>query len=166
MARVYKSFGQTFVQPTEDEWRKLDRDRQFRVGMGRVSSNLDSNLSNAARSGVGATAAMLVGGGVLTYGAIRSKKIRYVLQAILHLPFSWILAWSVCLYVSLRWLDADSADSGSITMDGFTDTSLKCWIAASVISIVWTALYVCLRTVPKWRRLVALERRAQGRPFP
>jgi hypothetical protein len=161
MAREWTGwFGDRHIELSQDDMDTINRNRQFTQDMNNVGANVQSEMGGALASGVAGTAALVVGTGALTYGAIKSKRIRYVVQAVLHLPMSWMIAWGVCLLASMGPMGLLSGDVSGISDEQMVTWIVVCWALASVISIVWTAIYVKVRTLTKWRALAAMEQQA------
>lgn len=111
------------------------RDLEWQQAKAKFSNDMSNAPADAVRGAVGDMVTIgLVGAGV-GIGMAKNKKFRYGVQAFLHLPMAFVVALMTIFMLN----------------PGEAELSFLWW--AIVISIVWTGLYVALRTVPKWRRL-------------
>jgi len=149
MARIERDgfHGGHRVTGLEHDVREARQSAQYRQDMGRISSQLADAPGDALAGAARTTAGMALGGAAVGVGMVRSRRFRYLVQAVLHFPMAFAVVFGAAL---LRGMPDLSAMSG--------DDQIAQWIAGRLLvtligAAVWTALYVVLRTLPKLRAL-------------
>ena len=122
---------------------EAQRNAKHKADMDRISQSFADMPGEIARGTVRDMATI----GLVGIGMARNKKFRYTVQALIHLPIAFM--------VSI--LAAIGINQGELSGAGFG------W--AVLATVVWTGLYIALRTVPKWRKLNR-EMRTPPRPQP
>lgn len=154
MARLYKDhFGQYHLTDLGGDIAQAKRNAQFHQDMARIEANASDGIANAVSTGVAGSAGLVIGAGALTYAMVKDKKIRYAVQVIIHLVVTWFLVYAIVFASGIPGADTDSAGN-----DEWTALFIRSWAIASIASLIWTGVYIRLRTVPKWRRLNELTR--------
>ena len=105
---------------------QAQQDREFARRVSNMPGQvLKDSATDAAVYGATTTAIAL--------GMFFNERFRYFVQALLHLPMSFF-----AVFVAYAFIDPTISEG---------DLFRNCVIGA----LIWTGLYIALRTIPKWR---------------
>lgn len=128
MAKLYQNWDGTYT-PDKAMLRDIDRAHTEAQWDREQAETWNGMAGNVLRE----TASDLAVVGGLAVGAVVFPHLRYILQALLHFPMAWVVAWFI--------------------LNEFTGLQPLSALGYSVlISIVWSGLYIALRTIPKLNR--------------
>lgn len=107
---------------------------------------MHNGLEQSAKSAVLMTGGLMLGGVALGAAAVKSRRIRLKLMAVAHFPISFLIAWMVLLYASMRL----GSEQGTQAL-----VSAFPWIvlAAVIISLVWSILFIKRYIRPKLKEI-------------
>ncbi|MGO3655986.1 MAG: hypothetical protein ACTJFS_01425 [Micrococcaceae bacterium] len=128
---MYRDGDKVYMTKTELEGYR--QEQRFQRSMQQAQHDMTTGPGNQVARDLGTTTA--VGAGM-----VASKRFRYIIQVPLH----FIMGYFVCLIGFIML-----AAYGIIEMDGALEPLAYPFFA----SLVWTGIYVALRTIPKWRAL-------------
>lgn len=145
MAKVSRDlWGTTHVDVTE-EVKQARRDERYRADMGQVSRNFDNDMAGAVGGGIVGAAAVGVGSVAVGAAVVKNRRFRYKVEAFLHFPFA-IMVVFVAFVITIGRFMGDS-DEATVRM------LLTATAIAVPVGIVWSIVYIRMRTIPKLRAL-------------
>ncbi|MGP2496094.1 hypothetical protein ACTUM0_08435 [Schaalia turicensis] len=128
---------------------------------------MQNGVEQSAKSAALITGGLVLGGVALGAAAVKSRRTRLKLMGVLHFPVSFFIAWMVLFYPAIRILDVGSEEG----VDTFVSILPWIFLAAAIISIVWSILFIKRYVRPKLEEIndaeyaaAATERAAQTGP--
>lgn len=119
---------------------------------------MHNGLEQSAKSAVLMTGGLMLGGVALGAAAVKSRRIRLKLMAVAHFPISFLIAWVVLLYASMRIVGVGSEQGTQVLVSALP------WIvlAAVIISLLWSVLFIKRYIRPKLKEIADAEYAAAG----
>lgn len=128
---------------------------------------MQNGVEQSAKSAALITGGLVLGGVALGAAAVKSRRTRLKLMGVLHFPVSFFIASMVLVYPAIRILNAGSREG----VDTFVSILPWIFLAAAIISIVWSILFIKRYVRPKLEEIsdaeyaaAAAERAAQTGP--
>jgi len=143
MARISRDnfHGGYRITGLEDDIAKARANDQYNQDMSHIAGRMIDAPGDAFVGAVRTTGGIAAGGVGFGVRMVRDRRFRYIMQAVLHFPMAFLLAF---FFASTR-------------LPGNVDHSTLAFgqgaLIGLVVAVVWTAVYVVLRTRPKLRRL-------------
>lgn len=129
----------------------FEREQRFQRGMRQTHDKFQEGMGDAVRGGVRDTALLAAGTAVVGYAAAKNLRFRYWLQAILHFPFAIAVSYVVFMLIGVGLTYATAGEN--VSDDSAMNMLLIAFGLAVPVGIVWSIVYIRLRTLPKLRRL-------------
>lgn len=150
MARIQRDnfHGGWNVTGLEHDLRKAEKNARFRNDMNQTGVRAVHEFQSIPQSAA-TTSAVVLGSGIgVGVGMVKSRRFRYIMQAIFHLPMAWILLWPVALYFTVIQFADQQLDDQTVGQG-----AALALLIAFVGAIIWTTAYIVFRTRPKLRAL-------------
>ncbi|MEU3017194.1 MULTISPECIES: hypothetical protein [unclassified Nocardiopsis] len=142
MARISRDnfHGGYRVTGLEDDIARARANAQFEQDMSRIAGRVVDAPADAFVGAVRTTGGIAAGGVGVGVRMVRDRRFRYITQAVLHFPMAFFVAFCFVM--------AYGGEQASILQEFGRGV-----LIGLIVAVVWTAVYVVLRTRPKLRRL-------------
>lgn len=142
MARISRDnfHGGYQITGLEDDIARARANAQFEEDMGRITGRMMNAPGESFVYAARTTGRMAVGGVGIGVRMVRDLRFRYIMQAVLHFP----MAFFMVLFFAMSYGGVEAT-----SLQGFGQGVLIGLIGA----VLWTAVYIILRTRPKLRRM-------------
>ena len=154
MARISRDnfHGGYRVTGLEDDIAKAranaQHDQEIHRSMERLMDVPGEALGHAVRT----TGGIAAGGTRFGVRMVRDRRYRYIMQAVLHFPMAFFVAFGFAFSrtsVSVDYSAMAHEEAQAASFQAFGQGAL----IGLIVAVVWTAVYIVLRTRPKLRRL-------------
>lgn len=154
MARISRDnfHGGYRITGLEDDIAKARADAQFNADMRHIGDQVMDAPRDAFVGAVRTTAGVAAGGVGFGVRMVRDRRFRYLMQAVLHFPMAFFVVFFLALSRMPMGTDYSSMggeEARMATSQAFGQSAL----IGLIVAVLWTALYIVLRTRPKLRRL-------------
>lgn len=153
MARISRDnfHGGYRITGLEEDIARARANAQFNRDMSEIAGRVEAAPAESFKYAVRTTGGIAAGGIGIGVRMVRDRRFRYIMQAVLHFPMAFFV---VFFFVSTR--KAMSIDS-TMGHEEAQAASLQAFgqgaLIGLIVAVVWTAVYIILRTRPKLRRL-------------
>lgn len=154
MARISRDnfHGGYRVTGLEHDIAEARRNAQFEQDMSRISGQVVNAPGDALAGAARTTGGIAAGGIGVGVRMVRDRRFRYIMQAVLHFPMAFFVVFFFAAtrkiasieYSAMAHEEAQAASAQALGHGA---------LIGLIVAVVWTAVYIVLRTRPKLHRL-------------
>lgn len=154
MARISRDnfHGGYRVTGLEDDIAKARANAQFNQDMSRIGEQVVKAPGEAFVGAARTTGSIAAGGIGVGVRMVRDRRFRYIVQAVLHFPMAFFVVFFFVSTGKFMSIDPSAMAYEEVQAASFQAFGQGALIGL-IVAVVWTAVYIVLRTRPKLRRL-------------